>query len=114
MKVNPIVLVGIPTLQDAPISWEWHDSQKAMQFPLGTAVSHIRVVEKLIADARNIICKQAIAMDADSVLFISDDVIPPTRIFEMLKSILAQDNRPKVAKKYLCLNNSYNNQPVLS
>ena len=84
MKVNPIVLVGIPTLQDAPISWEWHDASKSMQFPLGTAVSHIRVVEKIIADARNIIAKQAIAMNADKVLFISDDVIPPPRIFEML------------------------------
>jgi len=84
MKVNPIVLVGVPTLQDAPISWEWHDASKAMQFPLGTAVSHTRVVEKIIADARNIIAKQAIAIDADKVLFISDDIIPPPRIFEML------------------------------
>ena len=47
MKVNPVVLVGIPTLQDAPISWEWHDASKSMQFPLGTAVSHIRVIEKI-------------------------------------------------------------------
>ena len=84
MKINPVVLVGIPTLQDAPISWEWHDAMKSMQFPLGTAVSHIRVVNKIVADARNIIGKQAIAMNADKVLYISDDVIPPTRIFEML------------------------------
>ena len=83
-KINPLVLVGVPTLQDAPISWEWTDYFMGMAFPLGASVARSRIKGKIVADARNAIVDQALMSNADYVLFISDDVLCPPRTFEML------------------------------
>lgn len=83
-KINPVVLIGIPTLQKAPISWEWSDYFAALTFPLGASVARTRVYGKIVAEARNEIVRQALAMNADYIFFISDDVLAPARAFEMM------------------------------
>lgn len=83
-KVNPLVLIGVPTLEKQPISWEWSDMFASLQVPLGAAHSRYRVHGKIIADARNEIAARALEINADWLLFISDDVIPPPNIFEIL------------------------------
>lgn len=83
-KIDPVVVVGVPTLQPAPISWEWAEYYFGLAFPLGTAVTRLRVHDKYVADARNQIVRQALALNAEWVLFISDDVLAPPRVYEML------------------------------
>lgn len=84
-KVNPLVLVGLPTLADRPMSWEWTDAYMSLQLPLGASVSRLRIKGQKIADARNQIALEALQQNADYVLFIGDDVLPPANIFEMLR-----------------------------
>lgn len=84
MKINPLVLIGIPTLEKRPISWEWSDCIDSLSFPLGAASSRLRIHDKEIAQARNEIVESALSMEADYVLMISDDVIPPHAVFQML------------------------------
>lgn len=83
-KVNPLVVVGTPTLQQQPMSWEWFDYYLGLSFPLGAAVTRVRIAGKYVDEARNNIVSQALNMNADYVFFISDDVLAPTRAFEML------------------------------
>lgn len=83
-KINPVVLVGVPTLQKAPISWEWTDYFMALTFPLGASVARTRITGKIVAEARNIIVEQALSTNADYVFMISDDVLAPSRTFELL------------------------------
>jgi SAM-dependent methyltransferase len=83
-KINPLVLIGVPTLQREPISWEWSDAYASLQIPLGASHARYRVVGEIIAKARNLIAQHALDIGADWLLFISDDVIPPGNIFDML------------------------------
>lgn len=83
-KINPLVLIGVPTLEPRPLSWEWMDYFTALQFPLGASVARSRVHGQIVADARNEIVEQALAQNADYVLFISDDVLVPPNLFTLL------------------------------
>ena len=83
-KIDPKVLVGVPTLMDRPLSWKWTDAYLGMAFPLGCSMARKRVQGKEIGLARNIIVEEALSLNADYVLFISDDVLPPQRVFEDL------------------------------
>lgn len=83
-KVNPVVLVGLPTLEERPISWEWADAYQSLTFPLGASISKLRIKGKGVAEARNEIVLEALRQDADSVLFIGDDVLPPPNLYDLL------------------------------
>lgn len=84
LKINPVVVVGVPTLLDHPLSWEWSDFYMGLQFPLGTSMCRVRIGKKYVDEARNEIVAAALDMNADYVLFISDDVLAPARTFELL------------------------------
>jgi predicted SAM-dependent methyltransferase len=83
-RINPLVLVATPTLETRPISWDWHDAVMSLQFPLGASVSRTRVHGKAVADARNEIVATALGMNADYILFIGDDNLPPPNLFGLL------------------------------
>lgn len=83
-KINPLVFIGVPTLQAEPISWQWSDAYASLQIPLGAAHTRERVGGELVATARNILAARALECNADWLLFISDDVIPPANVFDLL------------------------------
>ena len=83
-KIDPLVLIGVPTLQSSPISWDWSDAWATLQIPLGAAHHRYRVAGEMVATARNMIAQRALDINADWLLFISDDVIPPANVFDML------------------------------
>lgn len=83
-KINPLVLIGIPTLEKQPISWEWSDAYASLQLPLGCSHVRQRVENELVGNARNIIAQRALDLGADYVLYIADDVIPPPNIYDLL------------------------------
>lgn len=83
-KVNPLVLVATPTLEPRPLSWEWMDAIGNLSFPLGASVSRLRVHGKDVAVARNEIVASALNMNADYILFIGDDNLPPPNLFNLL------------------------------
>ncbi len=69
-----------------PISWDWMDHHAAIQFPLGAATSRLRVFGKAVDVARNEIVQTALDLNADYILFLSDDVLPPRQVFMQLWS----------------------------
>lgn len=83
-RIDPIVVVGLPTLRNEPMSWEWADYFYGLAFPLGCAVTRLRVKGKYVADARNEICQSALQHGAEWIFMIGDDVHAPQRAFEML------------------------------
>ena len=85
-KINPLVLVGVPTLEGRPISWGWTENQYQLRFPLGSSHTRLRVQDAYVDDARNAICAQALAIGADYVFFVSDDVHVPSNAFIQLWS----------------------------
>lgn len=83
-KINPLILVGTPTLEPRPLSWEWMDYFASLQFPLGASISKIRIHDRDVAVARNEIVQSALNMNADFVLMIGDDNLPPANLFSLL------------------------------
>lgn len=83
-KIDPVVVIGVPTLLKHPLSWHWADAYSAITFPLGSAHARFRIHDEIVGEARNQIVQQALSINADWVLFISDDVIPPPNVFDLL------------------------------
>lgn len=83
-KINPLVVLATPTLENRPVSWDWMDYLMAMQFPLGASVSRLRIHGKDVAEARNEIVRSALEMGADYVLMLGDDNLPPANLFSLL------------------------------
>ena len=84
-KIDPLVVLGVPTLMDRPLSWDWTDRYLALSFPLGTSVARFQPKGHKIAEARNLICEHALNNNASYVFFISADVHAPNRVFELLQ-----------------------------
>ncbi len=82
--INPLVVLATPTLEHRPISWDWTDAMQSLQFPLGASVSRMRIHGKDVAEARNAIVASALEMNADYVLMIGDDNLPPPNLFALL------------------------------
>jgi SAM-dependent methyltransferase len=106
-KINPLVLVGTPTLEPRPLSWDWMDAMGALQFPLGASVSRLRIHGRDVAEARNAIVEAALEMGADYVLMIGDDNLPPPNLF----ALLHRHRRPMVTGVYW--QKSYPTHPYL-
>ncbi len=85
-KINPLVLVGIPSLEPRPISWGWVENQYSLGFPLGSSHTRLRVADAYVDDARNALVAKALEINADYVFFISDDVHVPPNAFTQLWS----------------------------
>lgn len=84
--INPTVLIGVPTLSRAPMSWAWSEYFYSIRQPLGTAIARMRVEGQDVASARNEIAQAAIDQHADYVLFVGDDVLVPPDIIDRLRS----------------------------
>ena len=59
-KINPLVMIAVPTLSRAPLSWDWTDYYMGMQFPLGASIARMRVHDQIVADARNSLVEEAL------------------------------------------------------
>lgn len=82
--INPKVLLGVPSLEKHPLSWQWLDAYMAIDFPLGSSAIRYKCFGKPVDEARNDIVERALAENCDYVLFLSDDVLPPPNFFQML------------------------------
>jgi hypothetical protein len=86
MALGTRVYLGIPTLKTARRSIKWIDAMAGLQMPLGSALGRIWIEDETIAAARNALCERALADDADYLVMLGDDVLPPAN---MLLSMLA-------------------------
>tara|TARA_Y100000034_G_scaffold135950_1_gene209963 strand:- start:8768 stop:10210 length:1443 start_codon:yes stop_codon:yes gene_type:complete len=70
------------------MSIAWIEAMKSLQMPLGSSLGALWIADETVADARNQLCKEAIARDSDYVFFLGDDVLPPNHtLLTMLDKI---------------------------
>lgn len=82
------VILGIPTTKAARRSVAWIDALNSLQLPLGSSMGRLWIEDRPIAEARNLICEQALQSGAQYLVFLSDDVLPPPNmILKMLDKI---------------------------
>lgn len=83
------VMMGIPTLSSARRSEQWNNAINALQMPLGSSLNRFPgPYDMPIADARNELCRAAIANNVQYLVMFSDDVLPPPNcILKMLDKI---------------------------
>lgn len=82
--INPRVLLGVPTLEEHPLSWQWMDYYQALDFGLGAASARFRVCGQKVDDARNAIVEEALRTNSTYVMFLGDDVLAPPNAFHLL------------------------------
>lgn len=95
-NIDPVVVIGVPTLLEQPLSWHWSDAFYSISFPLGSSHARFRIHDEIVGEARNQIAQQALSINADWVLFLSDDVVPPPEVF----SLLVRHKKPLVTGVY--------------
>ncbi len=84
VKLGTRVVLGIPTTRTARRSMQWIDAIANLEMPLGSSLGRVWIEDEQIAIARNQICKKAIELDADYLVFVSDDVIPPSNMLLLM------------------------------
>lgn len=88
LKLNTHLVIAIPTTSEARMSLTWMEATTGMSMPLGTSAARFWSKEMSIAEARNQLCKRALDIGAEYIVFIGDDVIvPPNTVISMLEKI---------------------------
>lgn len=94
---SPLIVFGIPSY--GTVDAEWVQALRGMHMPLGAATNDVWVLgtELSIADKRNLIVKQALAVGAKYVMFIGDDnILPPHTIGRFLQMAAFEPEDRKV------------------
>lgn len=82
-NLGPGLVIGIPTL-GRPVSLDWAMAFKALNPPINFNVNFVFVRNQQVANARNAIVKQALAVGAKYIFFLGDDTIPPAHALRQL------------------------------
>lgn len=98
---GPGLLIGIPTL-GRPVPFDWAMAFKSMNPPINMN-STIHIIKgKPVADARNEIAKNAIAIGAKYLFFLGDDVVCPGHTIRQLLYRLENDPSVDVVGGVYC------------
>lgn len=84
------LILGLP-LGRKTVRREWAHAMMTLAWPLNVTIMHSVVVDQSIADARNLICRQAQEVEAKYVWFVDDDTVPPNAAIRMLMYHLDQN-----------------------
>jgi Glycosyl transferase family 2 len=87
------LILGLP-LGRKEVRREWAHAMMTIAWPLNITIMHSVVTDIAIADARNLICKQAQEVGAKFIWFVDDDTVPPNASIRMLMYQL--DQNPEV------------------
>lgn len=83
-KLGVRVMLGIPTTAAARMSPLWIDAMAGLQMPLGSSFGRNWTVDQPIAQARQSLAEAAVAGGADYLVFLGDDVLPPSNMIMMM------------------------------
>jgi Glycosyl transferase family 2 len=84
------LILGLPMGREA-VRREWAHAMMTIGWPLGMTIMHSVVTNKAIAEARNMICQQALEVGAKYIWFVDDDTVPPSASIRMLMYHLDQN-----------------------
>lgn len=87
----PGLVIGIPTL-GRPTNLDWAMGFKSINPPINYNTVFSIVKGRPVAEARNMICEEAIKQNAKYVLFVGDDTIPPPHMLRQF--IFRMENIP--------------------
>lgn len=99
------LLVGTPTRGTVRI--EWHAAVAGLTIPANwSRVSMVQPVSSFVplrftvADAQNLIVREAVAKDFEWLLFLEEDVVPPPDLFVKLNGYMRDEPTPVVSGLY--------------
>lgn len=97
-KYQHKVLVGTPTLGTVRI--EFMNAVNGLVMPVNFQISNQTPIGFLVADAQNIICKEALSRKFEWVIFLEDDVIVPLDLLVRFEEYMNKGTVPIVSGLY--------------
>jgi hypothetical protein len=97
-KYKHKLLVGTPTL--GTIRIEFHNAINGLVMPVNFQISNQTPIGFLVADAQNLICKDALARGFEWLLLLEDDVIVPPDLLLRLETYMVAKEVPMVSGLY--------------
>lgn len=97
-KYKHKLLVGTPTL--GTIRIEFHNAVNGLVMPVNFQISNQTPIGFLVADAQNLICKDALDRGFEWLLLLEDDVIVPADMLLRLESYMVAKDTPVVSGLY--------------
>ena len=92
------ILVGIPSMGTVRI--EWHNAINGLVIPVNWSNSAQTPIGFPVADAQNIIVKEAIDRNFEWLFLLEDDVIPPMDLLVTLERYMTKADVPMVSGLY--------------
>jgi len=92
------LLVGTPTMGSIRI--EFHNAVNGLVMPVNFQISNQTPIGFLVADAQNLICKDALDRGFEWVLLLEDDVVVPPDLLLRLDRYMAAKTTPIVSGLY--------------
>jgi hypothetical protein len=92
------VLVGTPTMGSIRI--EFHNAVNGLVMPVNFQISNQTPIGFLVADAQNLICKDALERGFEWVLLLEDDVVVPPDLLLRLEHYMEAKTTPIVSGLY--------------
>lgn len=92
---------GIPTL-GRPVPLEWALALKGLTPPLNYNTTYSIINGQEVGEARNILAKQALELEAKYLFFLGDDTVPPTHALRQLIYRMEQDSEIGVVGGVYC------------
>ena len=92
------VLVGTPTMGSIRI--EFHNAVNGLVMPVNFQISNQTPIGFLVADAQNLICKDALDRGFEWVLLLEDDVVVPPDLLLRLEHYMEAKTTPIVSGLY--------------
>lgn len=83
------LVLGLPMGRQV-VRREWAIAMQAISWPVNTSVLQSVVADSPIDKARELICEQALIVNAPYVWFVDDDTVPPSNAIKMLLFTLEQ------------------------
>jgi hypothetical protein len=97
-KYKHKLLVGTPTLGNIRI--EFHNAVNGLVMPVNFQISNQTPIGFLVADAQNLIAKDALARGFEWLLFLEDDVLVPPDLLLRLEPYMQAKTVPMVSGLY--------------
>lgn len=92
------ILIGIPTMGQVRI--EWHNAVNGLVVPVNWSNSMQTPIGFPVADAQNIICKEALDRKFEWLFLLEDDTMPPPDLLVRLERYLNKPTVPIVSGLY--------------
>lgn len=95
------LVLGLPMGRKV-VRREWALALATVGWPIGISVMHMAVTDRPVSEAREIVCDQAVAVEAPYIWFLDDDTVPTSSAIRHLSYALDQNPTAAVCGGIYC------------